>query len=162
MQKGFSSDGFITDQDYFGDYPYRAMTSDINGCGWMAAYDLRRALGQDVEFDDVRRQMDAMFLLRIPGPTTMAVMLRYLRLYIDDFSLVRGRAAVLSAAPRARAGILRYTESGIPHFAAFVNVSGDVFRFFNVADGLEDCRFHMAEFILSRCKRGCVRAILVF
>ena len=37
MQKGFSSDGFITDQDYFGDYPYRAMTSDINGCGWMAA-----------------------------------------------------------------------------------------------------------------------------
>ena len=73
MKTGFSADGYIVDQDCFSAYPYRTVTSDWNGCGWMAAYDLRHALGQTADFDAVRREMDGMFLLRVPGPTTMVV-----------------------------------------------------------------------------------------
>lgn len=162
MNTGFSADGFIIDQDFFSDYPYRALTSDCNGCGWIAAFDLRHALGQDPDFDAVRREMDGMFLLHIPGPTTMRVMLRYLTKHVPDFQLVRGRAASLSAAPRSRAGILRYTESGVPHFVAFVRKTDGQYRFFNVSDGLEDYVCGMEYFLLTRCTRGTVKAMLIF
>ena len=162
MSTGFSADGYIIDQDYFSAYPYRALTSDCNGCGWIAAYDLRRALGQGPDFDAVRKEMDGMFRLRIPGPTTMRVMLRYLTKYVPGFRLFRGRAASLSAAPRSRAGILRYTESGVPHFVAFVRLGDGQYRFFNVSDGLEDYICGMEQFLLTRCTRGTVKAMLVF
>ena len=162
MKTGFSADGYIVDQDCFSAYPYRTVTSDWNGCGWMAAYDLRHALGQTADFDTVRREMDGMFLLRVPGPTTMRVMLRYLRRCVPDLTVVLGRAAALSAAPRARAGILRYTESGVPHFVAFVRLADGRCRFFNVADGLEDYVCGMEQFLLTRCARGTVKAMLVF
>ena len=50
--KGFSPDGFITDQDCFEDYEYRTIPASDNGCGWIAAYNIRHALGQDAAFEE--------------------------------------------------------------------------------------------------------------
>ena len=41
---GFSDDGYIIDQDYFDEYEYRTMQASINGCGWIAAYNIRHFL----------------------------------------------------------------------------------------------------------------------
>jgi len=107
--RGFSKDGYIIDQNAFRDYPYRGMTTDINGCGWVAAFNLRKAAGQDVPFDDVRREMNRMFPLQIPGPTPMRKLRRYLRRYIAC-RFVGGRKAALAAAGRSSAGILRLMD----------------------------------------------------
>ena len=48
-----------------------------------------------------------------------------------------GRDAALEAVLASRAGILRYSEAGVPHFIFFFR-AGEVFRFLNVNDGLED------------------------
>lgn len=134
---GFSCDGYIIDQNYFDEYEYRTMSASINGCGWVAAYNIRHYLGHSVYFEAVMNEMDHMHSLRIPGPTTMPVMRAYVRKYIPGMTEHIGRDAAFTAACNSRAGILRYSEAEVPHFISFIR-RGEVFRFFNVNDGLED------------------------
>ena len=147
---GFSEDGYIIDQDYFGEYSYRTIPSSRNGCGWMAAYDLRKFLGQHVEFDAVRREMDEMHELRVPGPTTMNVMRNYLMKYVPGIKEVLGRSESLELAKNSLCGILRYNEENIPHFVCYISSHGR-FRFFNVNDGLEDFEEDMDAFFEKHC-----------
>lgn len=155
---GFSADGYIIDQNCFSDYPYRGMSSDINGCGWIAAYNFRHALGQTADFEEVLRDMNAMFPLQIPGPTPVRALRRYLKRHAA-FDFAAGRRAALAAAEKCPAGILRYWEGDVPHFVCFVRAEGPVFRFFNVADGQEDVTAAMDAFFAARVRRGYIRAI---
>jgi hypothetical protein len=155
---GFSADGYIIDQNHLSDYPYRGMTSDVNGCGWVAAYNLRHAMGQDVPFEAVQREMNAMFPLQIPGPTPMRVMRRYLRRFMT-ITQARGRKEALALASQAPWGILRYREENVPHFITFLRLSEGCCRFFNVADGQEDITMSMEVFFADHCRRGMVRVI---
>ena len=134
---GFSPDGYIVDQECFGAYEYRTIPASHNGCGWVAVYNILHFLGRGVSFEDVMQEMDRMHRLRAPGPTTMPVMRAYLRAHIPAMCEHEGREEALAASMRCRAGILRYTEAGIPHFISFIR-SGEACRFFNVNDGLED------------------------
>ena len=142
---GFSPDGYIIDQDYFDEYEYRTLKANINGCGWIAAYNIRHYLGDGIRFEAVLDEMDRMHSLRIPGPTTMPVMRAYLKKYIPAMQEHEGREAAYAAARHSRAGILRYTEDGVPHFISFIR-EGSAFRFFNVNDGLEDFACSMEAF----------------
>lgn len=159
MTAGFSADGYIVDQNHMGAYRYRGMSSDINGCGWIAAYNLLHALGFEINHEQVFAQMNAMFPLKIPGPTPNRVLYRTLRRYIR-FELLRGRRRA-RACEKSRAGILRYWEGPGPHFVTFVRQADGRFRFLNVADGLEDCQFSMPAFFETRCKSRFVRALVV-
>ena len=149
---GFSDDGYIIDQDCFGEYEYRTMTADINGCGWIAAYNIRHYLGKGVRFEAVMREMDLMHSLRIPGPTTMPVMRAYLKKYVPAMGEHVGYAAAFAAARESLAGILRYTEAGIPHFISYIR-QGNACRFFNVNDGLEDYTSSMEMFFRTHVPR---------
>ena len=158
----FSRDGFIIDQDLFTDgYPYRTMPSAWNGCGWIAAYNLRHALGHTVDHDDVRKEMDAMHLLRIPGPTLMRIMRAYLKKYIPDYRETAGKEEATKAAAGSGAGIFRYTEQGVPHFITFVRQQDGTFRFFNVNDDLIDDCMPMETFAEEHFVRGSVIALTV-
>ncbi len=148
---GFSSDGYIVDQDYFGDYEYRTIPASRNGCGWIAVYNMRHYLGHGTDFKEVIHEMDGMHTLRIPGPTTMPVMRAYLKKYIPEMEEQEGREAALTAARGSRAGILRYSEAEVPHFISFIR-DGDAFRFFNVNDGLEDFTSSMEMFFATHVK----------
>ena len=98
LSAGFSEDGYIIDQDCFHEYRYRTMRADINSCGWIAAYNIRHFLGQDAEWDDVRREMEEMHVLNIPGPTHMRVMRQYLNKYISGVMISYGKEQALEAA----------------------------------------------------------------
>ena len=153
---GFSDDGYIIDQDYFDEYEYRTMQASINGCGWIAAYDLRHALGHDVGWDQVRQELDAMHALRIPGPTLMKVMRAYLARTVPEAKEIAGREEAVAAAAASRAGIFRYREVREPHFISYVRQEDGSFRFFNVADGLEDCTMGMEQFAREHLLGGTV------
>lgn len=158
--KGFSHDGYIIDQNRFREYRYRGMTSDVNGCGWIAAYNLRRAAGQKVDFDEVRREMNRLFPLQIPGPTPMYKLRWYLRRYLR-VRFVPGRHRAEAAAARSRAGILRYWEGRTPHFISFVRQPDGRYRFFNVVDGREDFLCSMESFFRRRVRRGWIRVLTI-
>ena len=159
--EGFSPDGFITDQDCFSGVRYRTMSADNNGCGFIAAYNLRHALGHAVEWDDVRAELDAMHTLRIPGPTLMRVMREYLDRYVPGWVETDGRDEAIAAAESSRAGLFRYHEGHVPHFVSFVRQEDGRFRFFNVNDGLEDFTATMEQFGREHFTRGAVIALTV-
>lgn len=159
MEKGFTTDGYILDQDCFEDYIYRGISSAINGCGWIAAYDFLRGLGKTVDFRQVHREMNAFFPRQIPGPTPVRVLRQYLRRW-GRYPFRWGRRNSLKAAEKSRAGILRYWEGKEPHFVAYIRAAeGDQFRFFNVCDGQEEIFLSMEEFFRTHCVRGLVRVI---
>ena len=146
IEEAFSPDGYITDQDAFEALRYRTIPASINGCGPIAAYNLRHFLGQEAPWRQIFAEMDAMHRLRVPGPTLMTVMRPYLSKYVPGIRETVGREEALAAAERSRAGIFRYREGREPHFASFLRLDDGHFRFFNVADGLEDAAMPMAQF----------------
>ena len=146
IEQGFSIDGYITDQDCFSSVRYRTIPACDNGCGFIAAFNMRKALGHEVAWDDVRREMDEMHRLRVPGPTLMKVMRRYISLHVPGYKEAVGREEALLAAENSFTGIFRYTEGRVPHFVSYVRLGDGCFRFFNVTEGLEDCTMTMKRF----------------
>ena len=161
LEMGFSADGYIIDQDCFFSVLYRTIPANLNGCGWIAAYNLRRFLGHGVSYDEVRQELDEMHFLRVPGPTLMCVMRKYLCRYVPQFRETVGRKAALAAAESSRAGIFRYREGHVPHFVSYIRQEDGQFRFFNMADDLEDCIMPMEQFIREHCAPGLVIALTV-
>ena len=47
LEQGFSSDGFITDQDCFSSVRYRTIPASENGCGFIAARSEERRVGKE-------------------------------------------------------------------------------------------------------------------
>lgn len=159
LELGFSPEGYIIDQDCFHSYTYRTIPASLNGCGWIAAYNLRLFLGHAVAYDEVRREMDEMHFLRVPGPTLMCVMRKYLKRYVPECRESVGRECALSAAGESRAGIIRYREGLEPHFVSYIRAGENAFRFFNMADDYEDCVMPMAQFFAEHCAPGTVIAL---
>ena len=160
-EDGISADGYIIDQDCFSSVRYRTIRADYNGCGWVAAYNLRHFLGHTVHWDEVRAEMDAMHCLRVPGPTLMRVMRTYLGRYVPGYQETSGREDALAAAGKSLAGIFRYREGDVPHFICFLRQEDGQFRFFNVDDNLDDCVMAMEQFGREHFLRGNVIALTI-
>ena len=156
LEEGFTADGYICDQDCFSSLRYRTLPASINGCGWIAAYNLQHFLGQGCPYGAVMRELDDMHPLRLPGPTTMKVMRAYLLRHIPGIRETVGREEAVAAARESRAGIFRYREDREPHFVSYLRQEDGNFRFFNVADGLEDCQMSMEEFAAGHLLGGTV------
>jgi len=144
--QGFTADGYIMDQDCFHTLRYRTLPASINGCGWIAVYNLRKCLGREEDYRVILRELEGMHLWNVPGPTLMTVMRAYLKKYVPEAVETVGREEALAAAASSRCGIFRYREKREPHFISYLRVGEGQFRFFNVADGLEDCRMSMETF----------------
>ena len=156
IEAGFSADGYIVDQDCFHSLRYRTMPADINGCGWIAAFNLRKALGREADFREVLRELEGMHLWNVPGPTLMTVMRAYLRRYVPEAQETVEREAALAAAAASCAGIFRYREKREPHFVSYIRSGDGRFRFFNVADGEEDFTAAMEDFGREHLRGGTV------
>ena len=155
LSEGFSPDGYIRDQDCFSSVRYRSMPASINGCGWIAAFDLLHFLFREEDWDSVRSALDEGHRVRMPGPTLLPVMRRYLLSRVPELQELRGREEALTQASRSRAGIFRYREEKTPHFVFYCRTE-EGFRFFNVADGLEDTVMPMERFGEEHLKGGLV------
>ncbi|MBE6989965.1 MAG: hypothetical protein E7426_04380 [Ruminococcaceae bacterium] len=158
-EQGWSDDGYIVNQDCFSAYTYRAIPASYNSCGCVAVFDLRRRAGHAVSFPDVLAEMDALHLLRVPGPTRMYAMRRYLTKYLPGWRECRGRVDALDAAGKSRMGLFRYREQRVPHFVPYYRTGPDRFRFFNVCGGSEDRFFTLDEFAAGHLVEGPVRIL---
>ncbi len=146
MAAGYSADGYIIDQDCFSALRYRTMPVSWNGCGPIALCNLRKAAGQEAELSEVCGELERLHRVNMPGPSSMRAMRLYLRKYLPSCREIQGREAALAAAAESSAGIFRYWEGREPHFISYMRRPEGDFRFFNVADGLEDCRMSMDRF----------------
>lgn len=155
---GWTADGYIRNQDCFYHRTYRTIPASGNCCGPVAAYNLRRHAGQKPSFTLVLLEMDAMHLLRAPGPTRMSVMRQYCQKYLPGFRELRGRKQAVEAMERGGMGVLRYNEEHVPHFVAWYRTADGV-RFFNVNEGEDDFTAAPADFADRHLRSGRVRLL---
>lgn len=135
VSKAFSDDGFLVDQRYTESYPYGRFSSALNGCGWIAAYNLLHALGRPVDCAAVNRMLNVM----LPWKGCFGTPVRTMRLFLSGQHVpvrkVTGRKRFLAALPGCYAGIIRYLDGYEPHYVAFYRLDADTFRFLNAREG---------------------------
>lgn len=151
---GFSKDGYLIDQNLIKRFKYRTIQACLNCCGPAAVYNIRHYLGDKTDFHTILKEMDQMFIIRVPGPTTMTVMRSYLKDHIPAMKEYSGRTEAYKAACHSRAGILRYKEGNTRHFIAFIKKDKE-YRFLNVYDGGEDFTDTMENFFKNHVPHRC-------
>lgn len=144
--KGYSNDNYITDQDYFSEFIYRGCSANYNGCGPIAVYNLMHYSSLDISLDKIISEMNDMYLFKIPGPTSMKVLKKYLEKYFNTVTEYHCKLTCIEKMCSVSSGIIRYNETGVPHLVFFYKVKDEAYRFFNVNDGLEDCILSIEDF----------------
>lgn len=144
--KALSRDGYIINQEHTGDIPYGRLSSDINGCGWMAAFNFFKAAGRPRPAMEIKKELEA-------GSTfhgSLGTGPCRLRRYIEKNGYLLRTAATpadaLLLARSARVGCLFYIDGREPHFVTFVRQEDGQFRFFNAIPGEEQHIVSMPDF----------------
>lgn len=135
IRAAYSPDGYIVDQARVTDVRYGCRASSRNGCGWIAAYNFLRSMGDPVPYDEIVRALARHSLFRGLLGTSPLRVRRYLLRRGYEVQSVLGRKKAAEAAGCARAGILVYRHGGGWHFAAFERRGNGLLRFYNAIAG---------------------------
>ena len=147
-QYAVSKDGYIISQYKTDNVPYGCRTSNRHGCGWIAAYNFFRIVGDPRPVDELTSALIKRSLFRGRLGTSPFRLRRYLRRqgHQTRLSLTKKKAA--ERAGIARAGILLYRHKGGWHFVAFESAGGaGRLRFYNASQGEERHYSTMERFL---------------
>lgn len=136
-ERAFSSDGYIIDQSRFRDIKYGVYPSSVNGCGWMAAFNILHSLSGEETPEDVFEGVLSILPYQGSMGTPTATMLEYLRSRGLTVHVIRGKNNILAETDSLERGILRYREILGDHYVAFIREDDLRFRFFNAEEGRE-------------------------
>jgi hypothetical protein len=144
--KALSQDGYIIDQRRTNNISFGGVNSDRNGCGWIACYNLLKALDRDVDPEDLLLDLERTLILDgWLGLNLFALVWELKKQHLPlDFAVTSFHAHCLSQ--RCRAGIILYFTGRRNHFAAFRREADGSLRFFGAVPGRADHRCSMAEF----------------
>ena len=115
----FSKDGYIIDQAKVTDIRYGVFTSDINGCGWIAAYNFLKRMGQNADEKTIADELIRYTLFRGLVGTDLFRLRRYFkrhgyRMPIRFFGSKKARLP-----ERTSAGVIWYCHKDGFHFVTF-------------------------------------------
>lgn len=147
IASAYSADGYLVDQSRITDVPYGCRTSNQNGCGWIALYNLLRNFGEPVPHEALTRALSRHALFGGLLGTSPLRIRRYLRRHGHPMDAALGLRRVIAASERASAGILMYRHRGGWHFVAFGRQAGELLRFYNAVPGAEAYDRTMARFL---------------
>ena len=145
--EALSSDGFIVDQRKTDNIPFGAVSSDRNGCGWIACYNLLKALGRDPDPEAIVRRLEKTLQFRGYLGLHLFSLVRELRRNQQiplEFALRSFHAQQTSEC--ASAGIIMYFTGRRNHFAAFRREENGRLRFFGATPGRSEEIISMADF----------------
>ena len=141
----YSDDGYIVDQARLTNIRYGALTSDINGCGWIAAFNFFRTQGRPENEQSLADELIKYTLFRGLAGTDLFRLRRLLRRrgYPTRIAFRWNKKARLPMGTDA--GIIYYVHKDGPHFVTFSRLqavepardeTGETrFRFFNGIGG---------------------------
>lgn len=135
---GYSKDGYIVDQARLKDVPYGCRTSDHNGCGWIAAYNLLRCLGDPATEAELTKALSRRSLFRGRLGTSPFKLIRLFKERGYQVKLYLGKKRAAANAAEAGTGLLLYRHRWGWHYVAFTRSgAGEELRFFNASPGNE-------------------------
>ena len=147
-----SADGYIIDQRRTDNILFGQVPSSKNGCGWIAVYNLLRALGQDPDPDAIVSQLQKTLLFGGTLGLNFFVLAHYLRRLGLNMEVAVRSFHARELSEHCTAGIVLYRAGRTNHFAAFRREENGKLRFFGAIPGDENYRATMAEFYYDKVK----------
>lgn len=157
-----SEDGYIIDQRAVDDVRYGKFFSDYNGCGWIACYNLLKIMERERPADAVCRALEKGSLFRGLLGTGPFRIRRYLRRQGLRVRTAVSKKRAARIAPAFLGGMLLYRHAGGYHFAAFANLGGGQFRFYNAICGHRCHDRSMQAFLAQENKAALVLCYFVY
>lgn len=144
--EALSTDGYIIDQRQTENIPFGAVSSNENGCGWIAVYNFLKAMDRETDPEQLLCDLEKSLLFQGRLGVNLFCLVRELKKQKLplDFALRSFHAQCLSE--RCRAGIILYFTGKRNHFAAFRREANGELRFFGAAPGVDRDIRTMAEF----------------
>lgn len=141
-----SGDGYIIDQRKTDTIPFGGTSSDKNGCGWIACYNLLKALDRDPDPEELICRLERTLMGNgALGLNFFALVRELKRQGLPlQFALRSFHAQELAA--RSRAGIIFYFTGKRNHFVAFRREEDGRLRFFGAVPGRTRHEATLAEF----------------
>ena len=141
----YSPDGYLVDQAQITDIRYGLFTSDINGCGWIAAFNFLKSQGREVDPQALADELIRYSILRGLAGTDLFRLKRMLKRHGYPTRLVFRRNQQARLPEGTDAGVIYYVHKDGPHFVTFSRIqpvepaldgAGEMrFRFFNGIGG---------------------------
>ena len=139
----YSSDGYIVDQARVTNIRYGVFTSDVNGCGWIAAFNFLKRRGEAVDKKALADELIRWTVFRGLLGTGLFRLKRMLRRHGYPTALKVATKKRADLPETAQAGVIYYCHRDGFHFVAFCR-DEDVlpaedgkprYRFFNAIPG---------------------------
>lgn len=145
--------GYIINQKRTGNLRFGRVSSDKNGCGWIAAYNFLRAMDKEKDPEEVLRKLEKAL---IPGfdrfGLNFVALAIYLRTQGVPLEFTVRQFHTQRIAEEAPAGIILYRAGKTNHFAAFRRLQNGKLRFYGAVSGRENHDMSMAEFFYDYVK----------
>lgn len=159
--EALSKDGFIIDQALTKGLNYGKLSSDINGCGWIAIYNMMHALNIETSYQDVYHMMNDILIYHGYLGTPMKTMKAFLDKSELTYQIVRGKKKALIRALMSEVGIIRYFEGKELHFVTYQRKDNGQYRFFNAIGGEDNHLLTMNDFFTQHCRLPFVLVIVL-
>ncbi len=145
-QEALSGDGYIIDQRQTDNILFGWFPSNRNGCGWIACYNLLKAVGQEPNPEElVKRLGRTLPMGGALGLHLFALVYGLRRQNLPlEFALRPIHGQLL--AEQAKAGIILYYTGHRNHYVAFRREEDGGLRFFGAVPGRQEHRISLAEF----------------
>ena len=134
-ENALSQDGYIIDQRQTENIPFGSITSDKNGCGWIAAYNFLRAMDRDPDPEQTLRALEKTLLLGGRLGLHLFALAAYIRRQGIPLECTLRPFHAQMLAETCTAGIVLYRAGKTNHFAAFRREPDGRLRFFGAEAG---------------------------
>lgn len=128
----FDEEGYIIDQGNMENVPFGWFNTKDKGCGWIAAYNLLKMNGINIDIEVLIKDLEKFnFLGKVFGENLFWLAM-YLNHKIVNINIsFPGFTSCLNALQRCDSGILAYTHSKGAHYASFRKIDNDTVLFYN-------------------------------
>lgn len=137
-ETALSRDGYIINQNNIDNIPYGSYTSNYNGCGWMACYNLCKYLEVDFKASNVIRFLEKYLWCNGAWGTNIIGVRKFMQSLGLNVKTLVGKKAITKYAPKF--GILFYFHGKGCHYVFFYKYDTSKYRFLNVSKRDYDLR----------------------
>ena len=137
--KVFDKEGYIIYQGKMKSVRFGLLPSNINGCGWISAYNLSKMLGKEIPMEECAKGLNKLDISGKLLGQEVFTLFRWLRKkgLPVKFSFL-SKSNGIKHMKSSRFGILLYTHKRGSHYTAYKNVGGGKLHFYNAIYGKEN------------------------
>lgn len=146
LSQALSDDNYIINQEYTHNIKYGNNTSDYNGCGWIACYNICNYLHNEFKVDYIIKYLEKYLWFNGSWGTTITGIYKFLKHLKLPFKQVIGKNNIIKFKPKY--GIIFYMYDKGAHYTFFYKYDKFNYRFLN--NGLSDPEIEILNTMLNR------------